>query len=195
MSMKKIAFYCTCVFFLVFTCLLSVYFQKKGVTPTNQWKPMKLSEKSTQIDSTLNNYTVYISGEVLRPGVYSLTPDQRLYDLIRLSGGFTKFADTAPLNLASKIKDGQKVTITRKNTFSKSSAHSQRNLSPSTKKISLNTATEKDLIQLPGIGKTTAKNIILYRHRHGPFSSVSSLTKVTGIGKKSLKKLSPYLSL
>lgn len=193
--MKRIAFYCICVFFLFSISLLSVYFQKKGVKPDDQWKPIKLSEKSTQIASTLNNYTVYISGEVLRPGVYSLTPNQRLYDLIRLSGGFTKFADTEPLNLASKIKDGQKVKILRKNTFSKSSSLSKRNLSPSTQKISLNTATERDFIQLPGIGKTTAKNIILYRNRHGPFSSVSSLTKVTGIGKKSLKKLSPYLSL
>ena len=193
--MKKIAFYSACVFFLFFMCLLSIYFQKKGVKPNDQWKPIKLSEKSTQIDSTLNKYTVYISGEVLRPGVYSLTPDQRLYDLIRLSGGFTKLADTAPLNLASRIKDGQKVTIPRKNTSSKSSSHSQKNLSHSSKKISLNTATERDLIQLPGIGKTTARNIILYRNRHGPFATLSSLTNVTGIGKKSLKKLSPYLSL
>ncbi len=55
--------------------------------------------------------------------------------------------------------------------------------------LNLNSATEEDLNNLPGIGETLAKNIISYRNKNGRFRTLSDLDKVEGIGKKKFKKL------
>ncbi|MCS7279239.1 MAG: helix-hairpin-helix domain-containing protein [Thermodesulfobacteriaceae bacterium] len=61
--------------------------------------------------------------------------------------------------------------------------------------IDLNSASFEDLIKIPGIGKVIAKNIIEYREKHGPFTSVEELLKVKGIGPKKLNQIKPYLMI
>ena len=58
--------------------------------------------------------------------------------------------------------------------------------------VNINTASKKELDALPGIGETLAQRIIDYRSANGPFSTVDELTKVKGIGAKTLEKLKPY---
>ncbi|XOV79150.1 MAG: ComEA family DNA-binding protein [Aestuariibacter sp.] len=61
--------------------------------------------------------------------------------------------------------------------------------------VNLNFATVKQLQALPGIGKKKAEAIIQYREENGSFSSTEELTRVKGIGKKVLLKLSGKVSV
>lgn len=61
--------------------------------------------------------------------------------------------------------------------------------------IDVNTAGYDDWLRVPGVGKTRARAILEYRENHGPFASVDDLDKVKGIGRKSLKKLRPWLRI
>jgi comEA protein len=61
--------------------------------------------------------------------------------------------------------------------------------------ISLNHATKTELEKLPGVGPVTAKRIIAYRMQNGSFHSIKDLTKVKGVGEKTLQKIEPYIKL
>ena len=59
--------------------------------------------------------------------------------------------------------------------------------------VNINTADKALLTEIPGIGPATADAILAYRQDNGNFKSIDELTKVKGIGEKSLAKLKPYL--
>ena len=61
--------------------------------------------------------------------------------------------------------------------------------------VNINTASKKELDALPGIGEVLAQRIIDYRSANGLFSTVDDLTKVKGIGAKTLEKLKPYATV
>ncbi|MGA8224796.1 MAG: helix-hairpin-helix domain-containing protein [Candidatus Acidiferrales bacterium] len=63
------------------------------------------------------------------------------------------------------------------------------------KPIDLNTATLEQLEQLPGIGPTTAKEIIEFREKGGPYKRVEDLRAIHGISKSKLEKLRPYVTV
>lgn len=59
--------------------------------------------------------------------------------------------------------------------------------------VDINHATQAELETLPGIGPAMAQRIIDYREQNGVFLSPEDLTKVKGIGEKTLEKLLPYI--
>lgn len=59
-------------------------------------------------------------------------------------------------------------------------------------RINLNDATVRELTLMPGIGLLTANRIIADRNQHGPFTSLSDLARVPGIGPKTIEAISPY---
>jgi len=61
--------------------------------------------------------------------------------------------------------------------------------------VNINTATEAELVRLPGIGPSKARAILELRGRMGSFSRVENLLRVRGIGRKTLQKLRPMLAL
>ena len=61
--------------------------------------------------------------------------------------------------------------------------------------ININTATNDELVSLPGIGPAKAQAILDYRKAHGPFKTVEELKEVKGIGAKRFEKLKPDLAV
>lgn len=64
---------------------------------------------------------------------------------------------------------------------------------PKNGKYNLNSITEEQLTQLPGIGPTRAKSILSFRKTLGGFSSLEQLKDIKGIGEKTFEKIKPYL--
>jgi Helix-hairpin-helix motif len=75
---------------------------------------------------------------------------------------------------------------TKKSPSSQTKADSNADKTP----VDLNTASEKDLDELPGVGPATAKKIIAGR----PYSSVADLSKA-GIPERTIKKITPMVTV
>jgi competence ComEA-like helix-hairpin-helix protein len=60
--------------------------------------------------------------------------------------------------------------------------------------VELNTATQEELCTLPGIGPRKAQAILALRKKR-PFTRVTQLLEVRGIGRKTLERLKPYIRL
>lgn len=136
--------------------------------------PITLATMST--DQTIS---IYISGDVVNPGVYRLPQGSRIQDAVNSAGGFLSSADVNFVNLATLLIDSSQINIPSlssvENTF--------------VGKININTATEEELEILPGIGPTAAKNIIKYRMENGVFMGIEDIQKVAGIGPVTYEKI------
>ncbi|WP_223304542.1 MULTISPECIES: ComEA family DNA-binding protein [unclassified Rhodococcus (in: high G+C Gram-positive bacteria)] len=61
--------------------------------------------------------------------------------------------------------------------------------------MNLNTATEAELDELPGVGPVTAAAIISWRTSNGRFTDIEQLGEVDGIGPARLAKLRVLVSV
>jgi comEA protein len=66
---------------------------------------------------------------------------------------------------------------------------------PPAHSVDLNTASAEQLQQVPGIGPSTAKAIVNFRQKSGPFQRIEDLLAIKGISKARLGKMRPYLTL
>ena len=135
-------------------------------------------EENTQI-------TVYVSGAVMKPGVVAMKKTERVEQAIAACGGALPQADLSNVNLAQPLRDGMQVCVPERPNADGSAAH----LAETDGKIHINTADEKKLDELPGVGPVMAKRIVEYRNEHGPFESVDDLAKIRGIGAEKLARI------
>lgn len=62
-------------------------------------------------------------------------------------------------------------------------------------RLDLNRCDWPELCLLPGVSRVLARRIVSNRTQRGPFNSVDEITRVHGIGDKSLERLRPWLSV
>ena len=124
---------------------------------------------------------VYVSGEVMRPGVYTLNSEHRVAEALGAAGGPTADADLDRINLAMRLNDEDQIHVP---SIGDGGSVQPAGSSPSTAsgKLNVNTATVEELESLPGIGASRAAAIVEYRNTHGPFQRVEDLVEVSGIG-------------
>ena len=160
---------------------------------------------------------VHVAGAVNTPGVYRLKPTARVIDAVNAAGGVTASADTAAVNLALPLLDAEQVYIpTRSSKKPHTTVAVQRKLpttpsSPSSTVaaaivgatessvksalVNINTATALELEALPSVGPSTAKAIVSFRAKNGPFGKAEDLLKVPGIGDGKLAAMKPFVAL
>lgn len=118
---------------------------------------------------------VYVGGAVASPGFYPLRAEDSLKTLIEAAGGTTTTTSAGPDLIKLYVNvTGDEATP---------------------QKINLNRAEVWLLQALPGIGEEKAKAIITYRRENGLFRSTGELTKVTGIGTKTLEQIKHLITV
>ena len=156
------------------------------------------------IPATPATITVYITGAVNNPGVYTVPRLSRVDDVIRSAGGFSVSADQIAVNLAAALEDGAEIIVPSLEDSSNNSSTTETAritktaLLPTptvTYPININSATLPLLEELPGIGPTKAQAIITYRLEHGPFKQIEDILNVPGIGDGLFSQMKDLLTL
>ena len=134
----------------------------------NEPEPLAITETNEPAE----DLRVYITGAVARPGVYPVSTDARWIDALEAAGGATEAADLGAINLARHAQDEDMIVVPRSGD---SSMASQSAGGPSVAPVNINTATQAELEELPGIGEVRASQIIGSREQDGPFKQIDDL--------------------
>ena len=153
-------------------------------TPTGETANADAEIRNAGNDTVL----VHICGEVQTPGVYELTEDSRICDVLLLAGGFTANADTEAVNMAAGIEDGMQIVIPAETdrvseTMGNSFYRTEETAAGKTESqlVNINTADKETLMSLPGIGAGKAEAVIAYREAGGVFKDSKDIMLVDGI--------------
>lgn len=135
---------------------------------------------------------VHVAGKVRHPGVYTLPSGARVVDAVTAAGGALPDVDSATLNLAAVLRDGEQIAVGLPGSVA---SGGQPGSGPAPgggsapRLIDLNTATQEQLETLPGVGPVLAQSILDWRDQHGRFTSVDQLNDVKGIGTAKFAQL------
>lgn len=163
---------------------------------------------------------VHIEGAVNSPGIKGIPRGTRLFELIEIANGELEEADLSKVNLASVLKDEQKVYVpyevvenaekvsasdlntqsikgnnASKNTSSDAIINNIFNNGYANELVNINIASSEELQQLEGIGPSMAKKIIDYREENGYFSDIEELKNVSGIGEAKYNKIKDRITI
>lgn len=153
---------------------------------------------------------VYVCGAVREPGVYPMYEGMRVFEAVRLAGGFAQNADQEWLNQAEIVQDGQRLCVyTLEETAQLRLTQADGgigvfgdfpvagNSSPGSGdgKVNLNTADRETLKTLPGIGDAKAEAIIQYRQENGAFSAIEEIRNISGIKNAVFAKIKDLITV
>ncbi len=136
---------------------------------------------------------VYVCGRVKRAGVYSVSEDSRVYELINMAGGVCEDADISAINQAMKVEDGQQIYVPSRQEMQEAAAGcSGMAAGPGAADdglVNINSAGADELMTLTGIGASRAQAIIDYRTENGPFAKAEDIMNVAGIKEGMFSKI------
>jgi competence protein ComEA len=163
---------------------------------------------------------VHVAGGVLAPGVLALPSGARVFEAIDAAGGRTEDADDSELNLAAPVVDGQKLVVPQRAPPTPTplplliaaaepdesppppaatARPTPRPAPPSAAaagaRINVNTASQRVLESLPGIGPVTARRIIEYREANGPFTSIEQMRDVRVINNSVYERIKDLVTV
>ena len=160
---------------------------------------------STAAKREPSTIAVHVAGAVTHPGVVELRAGARVIDAVEAVGGALGDGDLDRLNLAAKVPDGQRVYVAKVGQADPGVTNAAGDTASADagggsgvaagQKVNLNTATQAQLEELPGIGPTYAQAILAERQRRGGFASVNDLRSVRGIGDKRFAELAPLVTV
>ena len=149
--------------------------------------------------------TVYITGEVVNPGVYTIAKGERLDAVLRLAGGATENADLSRVNLAAYATDAAHYKIPETGEPVGAGEPLGDRPAPNADEVAvsescqppvnINTASAQCLETLPGIGGVRADSIVAHREQQGPFASPEAITDVSGIGDGIYRRIADMITV
>lgn len=169
--------------------------QNELQTETKQSMPKRVSRKK-KTESTDKLLVVDIQGAVKKPGVYRAKQGAIVQEVIQMAGGINPNADIKQVNQAKRITDQMQIYIP--NNGEKSNSQVKNDVDSNSKKgepVNINSASVDDFKSVTGIGPKKAEKIIAFREKNGNFKDLHDLTKVSGIGEKSLESLKDQLTV
>lgn len=212
---KKIIFIAVLIVGCIITSLISTNDKEKTLPVSSLLQSAQgaVTSKTAQVKTV----RVQVSGAVLEPGIYDVPASCRVEEAISAAGGLTENADSERVNLVRKVRDGMQIRVPvkkagRTSRTQRKSAQAKSGLGESASKkygsakagsgrnnsmmqnVRINSASARELQQLPGIGPALAQRIVYIRSR-GRFASVEDLLRVPGIGKAKLAKLRDYVEV
>ena len=156
-------------------------------------------------------YYVDLKGAVKSPGVYSVSSNKRVIDVINMAGGLLDNSDTTYINLSKYVEDEMVIIIYTKEELTDTNnkidtsindayydinnSNNINNNKDNNGLININTATLEELMTLPGIGQTKANNIVNYRETNGKFNSIEEIQNVKGIGNSIYEKIKNNITI
>ena len=152
-----------------------------------------VSASSVKPEREKEEWVVYITGSVKKPGVYRIPAGSRVYQALEAAGGFAAEADQDAVNLAAMLQDGHHIKFPAKGETTiphqapagpvqPTSNAGSAGYNTSEELININTAMHEDLEKLPGVGPKTAQLIIDHREKNGAYKRAEDLLLVKGIG-------------
>jgi len=125
---------------------------------------------------------IEVKGAVRKPDIYCVPKGGIVDDAINLAGGVTSGGDLSTVNRVAKVKDEMMIHVPFVQEYQQA-------------KISINQATIDELMKIPLIGESKARNIVEFRNKNGHFLRLEDITKVNGIGNETYLKIKDYIKL
>src|SRR3989338_2947669 len=196
---------CLSGLFLLFSVLMyyfAIFSQQKIIQKNFKESDSQISNNLIDQSKSEKKIIVDIAGSVQKPDSYQLIENSRLKDLLVEAGGLSSSADrdffNRNYNLAKILIDGEKIYIPSKKevevglftdaTFvigTVAGAASNNQL------ININSASQKELEDLPGIGPSTAQKIISNR----PYSATVDLLDKKVVNKGTWNKIKDLIGI
>lgn len=151
---------------------------------------------------------VHVAGAVQAPGLHRLPPGARVAEAVAAAVPGPEAVPEA-LNLAAPLADGDKVFVPARSDLAPGArpaaamgAHHTPVAVGATgpgggppQKVNVNTADERALAEVPGLGQYLAGKIVAHRKAVGRYRRLEDLLGVPGIGEAVLARIRPYVTL